>query len=990
MWSGVAPACDLTPNFCSFSEVAGGSVGTCSGLTLGATCRFTCNPGYVPGNLPGNPGGLTNTSGPVTCLASSTAVNAFGVFDVLPLCKDVDECAINSTCNPTAPLCHNFPGGYTCYPLLTITSGKISIFSDPHVDASSVMSCTAESVYDESTMVFTVTLLGYSVTNYDNTFTMTSSSNRPTILSVSGCGQAFSTSLVDCSTQGGELITLQGENFLGSLTVRINGVIANKVPPTTENLVYATIPPGTGVSNPIQVQSNEFLSNTVNLARHRPVVTAIGGCDSTANPLVTVDCNRQGGQLLTISGSNFGATGAMVLVGAELCTEVAHVGHAQITCKLASGTNVLQPVIVLQQTGGQPNVPGAKVSYFSCPAGWKQGSANSCDMCPNGTFNNALNSLSCLPCPVGSNQSEMGQKMCQGCPKGTYSEGEYAVSATECQNCSVGKYNQGARASSPSNLLQDVTECNHSAGSKTMCIPCPAGRYNNDYGQDTCLPCISPKVQPQAGETDCFLCSAGTYPSNPSTCTACNPGFFSKAGSFDCKACTPGKTECLPCSPGKYADKSEMDTCTLCSAPLVAKFGGATGCEECKEGTYPSSAAVCTDCLQGYYAMKGSFQCNPCESGKLSSALLCPALPCSALPCSALLCSALLCSALLCSALLSSAQLSSAQLCSALPCSALPCPALPCPALPCPAPLFSSLPLRPALLRSDLLCSNPKGYATEGSATNCYLCSPGKFTAADGKASCLTCEQPQQVAIGYGNTGCENCQNGHYPSTPGTCSECLPGYYAGESSRFTNTQCYPCAPGKFSGQIGKESCQDCQEGLVAEGERNTICRACAPGKFASSAAECAPCGPGKATQGSSTECIVCKAGEYSVSTTECAQCLPGLFTGAPGTPSCEVCLLPLVAQGTGNTACEECDPGYEPVSTFQCRVCEPGFASTDGAACSKCDIGKYANVSGATTCKECPLGKASILATGNQECTDCPGGKVASVDGKQCEECSQG
>ena len=53
-------------------------------------------------------------------------------------------------------------------------------------------------------------------------------------------------------------------------------------------------------------------------------------------PLQLRECPRQGQGLLTVSGSNFGSQGAVVLLGSKIC-QIQTQTHQIITCVLPSG-----------------------------------------------------------------------------------------------------------------------------------------------------------------------------------------------------------------------------------------------------------------------------------------------------------------------------------------------------------------------------------------------------------------------------------------------------------------------------------------------------------------------------------------------------------------------------------------------------------------------------------------------------------------------------
>ena len=115
------------------------------------------------------------------------------------------------------------------------------------------------------------------------------------------------------------------------------------------------------------------------------------------------------------------------------------------------------------------------------------------------------------------------------------------------------------------------------------CIKCPLGTYKNG---DT-------------GYNKCELCPAGTYGDKEgmSSCSSCNPGYYSSIGETSCHICPAGThtniqgygaSHCIKCTPGRYAEKGEQI------------------CYKCPAGTFSSSNnEKCIKCPGGTYSEKG-------------------------------------------------------------------------------------------------------------------------------------------------------------------------------------------------------------------------------------------------------------------------------------------------------------------------------------------------------------------------------------------------
>jgi hypothetical protein len=101
-----------------------------------------------------------------------------------------------------------------------------------------------------------------------------------------------------------------------------------------------------------------------------PTVTAIAGCTVTGSTSQhAAGCQRNGGSRLTLTGSNFGASGAFVLVGSEVCDNVTHApppsAHEQLECTLPAGFGLKRSVLFSQSNGAVVST-SLLVSYAQC------------------------------------------------------------------------------------------------------------------------------------------------------------------------------------------------------------------------------------------------------------------------------------------------------------------------------------------------------------------------------------------------------------------------------------------------------------------------------------------------------------------------------------------------------------------------------------------------------------------------------------------------
>ena len=134
-------------------------------------------------------------------------------------------------------------------------------------------------------------------------------------------------------TEGGYPVTLSGSSFGSSGTLSVGG---NIVAPSswTHNSVEFAMPPGQGTNIPIYLTVSGAQSNTVHFSYSPPSIT---GVVPSLGPTI-------GGTPLTISGDNFGMSGA-VTVGGIPCS-VQSWSHTQVTALSPEGQGAGLPVIV--------------------------------------------------------------------------------------------------------------------------------------------------------------------------------------------------------------------------------------------------------------------------------------------------------------------------------------------------------------------------------------------------------------------------------------------------------------------------------------------------------------------------------------------------------------------------------------------------------------------------------------------------------------------
>jgi hypothetical protein len=238
-------------------------------------------------------------------------------------------------------------------------------------------------------------------------------------------------------------------------------------------------------------------------------------------------------------GVNFGASGAVVLVGNFLCADAVHdpfTPHSKLTCTLPSGTRLNLPIIMMQ--GGVAAVGTVSLSYALCQVRVSFAISYvlprvtdlfSLFFCQPGFY---ASGLLCLPCGSGAASTTQEAQSCTTCLAGTVS---------------------GPAPSS-------------------QCVQCTAGKFSGS-GWSACANCTVGTAGPDAGQSDCPLCPQGSYSAvNGSTvCTPCSPGYHQSAlGASACDLCTVGSASTV--SGRRLCDGKRCSLLPFCSRSCVVCF----------------------------------------------------------------------------------------------------------------------------------------------------------------------------------------------------------------------------------------------------------------------------------------------------------------------------------------------------------------------------------------------------------------------------------
>ena len=652
-----------------------------------------------------------------------------------------------------------------------------------------------------------------------------------------------------------------------------------------------------------------------------------------------------------------------------------------------------------------------------CPAGKFNNAVGgqslaACQTCAKGLY--ALEASSqCTSCPAGRFNSEEGgidvkqsssQSSCKNCNKGRYSE----AGAFDCIDCGKGRYSEKRGAFTcfvcHAGLYSTDPELKDSKG----CVKCDKGKFladdgvkkdNHDEAAD-CQSCPIGYFQEFTGQSICFPCD-GANEVGFHECPGCSPGKFKVVTPAGCEGCAPGSysddtdlSSCKSCPFGFYKEEAPFTSCTPCPSGKVGVKKGSGKLEECfncpegrfldKEGVAAAQGAPptvplgdslppivpCTECSRGKWnAVEGASSaadCTSCLVGKYNN------LP-------------------------AQTNVSACIAC---------------------LPGFSSSVVGASTIEACLHC--PQGYHQEDSAQSyCAKCLPGRHQPTVAQSSCKLCNEGfYNKDAGLSAVACKKCPVGTAALAKGQveCYLCIPGKYTAALQGLQ--ECKKCPVGRYTvsqGHIGEE-CVGCPNGFAQDREGSASCLPCSPGKannvegrsvcteciqntYTSVAKQddCTSCSTGQYTRrNGSTMCQECGAGSFGVGN-GCKLCPTGWKRSSSDTnlTRCQECEKGSHQPEQGMTACLKCIPGTYQLEKKQknCTMCAVGRASATAARKTECDVctkGRKQKNKGMTVCLSCIPGKYQPQEK-QSNCKSCVEGRYADLPQAWiCKECTQG
>ena len=189
-----------------------------------------------------------------------------------------------------------------------------------------------------------------------------------------------------------------------------------------------------------------------------------------------------------------------------------------------------------------------------------------------------------------------------------------------CDSCGEGKYSAASEASQCLSCVPGK----YSAAEATGCSECPLGFYQNNVAANDCSQCPLGYNQNIIAQPFCLSCNHGSVTYDSANvrvaiagvaCTPCEPGTYSTSNAA-----------CSVCLNGKYADQSGTLICKDCPigkhgtgiATKNSKSLKSSACFDCNAGLYGPTTGLesCTDCPIGYNKVeKASTTCDACLPG---------------------------------------------------------------------------------------------------------------------------------------------------------------------------------------------------------------------------------------------------------------------------------------------------------------------------------------------------------------------------------------
>ena len=654
---------------------------------------------------------------------------------------------------------------------------------------------------------------------------------------------------------------------------------------------------------------------------------------------------------------------------------------------------------------------GLELSCVSCDAGfYLDRSSEVCRRCPANmsTFEYSNASLitdcecdpghfnvssACRQCGFGTYKPVIKNESCSVCMSKTNTTDTGSLSAKDCL-CYPG-FTPDATVMQMPNYSPELKQC----------VPCDAGFFKSQMGDNLCLTCPVDHYCPEQSV-------------NPIACPKDSVSLAQSSSIYDC-TCTVGNFHqyshglspslvCVSCQAGSYSSQLNASACTDCPSNTYYNVRGAnnvTDCYKCPEHAVPvPGSANLTDCFcnVGYSGTPGG-ECQACPPGTFKNSL------------NSSICEE--CGEDHYNERIASNSQTDCRQCphdqTSQPGSSRKIDCV------CREGQF-------AVLSADRVSWNcnvclPGTYQEAINASSCDSCPAGKFSNATKASLVATC---QLCSDGYysletASSSCVACQPNTWQDLDDSqrhavpCQRC-PGNSSHDQSASVDIHDCVCLSGfvKFTSDVVPNRCDLCRAGSFCPGNgTHSLCpyNTWSPGGVF--AGPCTPCASlslamneGEMTGRHLCQCVPGTEGLYDSLCKACpaGKYQPFNYTYPDGrdfdsealetvATSCLSCPGGNFSDSQLSTACLACPPQSESPpdsdSVLDC-VCNPGFFGPDGGACSPCPPDKFCL--GGETYTQCRPHSTSKSHAQQEEDCKCDPGYVSSPDNLSCKKCPAG
>ena len=268
---------------------------------------------------------------------------------------------------------------------------------------------------------------------------------KPIIYGLSGCDDNNNLTY-NCPTNGNINMTIKGLyffNYYNNPMIRYGDSMSIQNTLVDDKTIISILPEGTGKDIKVSVRFEIDSDSKILLSYKKPEINYITGC-TTEFPKI-INCPNNNNFNINIIGNNFGTELSTILIGSNMCENITHISHTNISCSLFGNRGINNVVYVIQHKGEISD--GQKlISYKECDKGYElvyskcekcnigyykdQVSDNLCMLCPDGTYTNSTGNIDCDKCVSNSLSNEV-RSSCF-CNEGYYMDN--GGNCVECNN----------------------------------------------------------------------------------------------------------------------------------------------------------------------------------------------------------------------------------------------------------------------------------------------------------------------------------------------------------------------------------------------------------------------------------------------------------------------------------------------------------------------------------------------------------------------------